>query len=102
MTHTAVFMNLLSFCFVDTPLFALLLIAAGIWPGKGFLGRRGSEMVASLMCLYGPKITLALALSDKVMALGLVLVTDTGTGYWYLVPNTGYKMKNKLSECDWC
>ena len=39
---------------------------AGIWPGKGLLGRYGHEQSASLMCIYGPKVTMALALNSAV------------------------------------
>jgi len=39
---------------------------AGIWPGKGLLGRYGYEQSASLMCIYGPKVTMALALSSDI------------------------------------
>ena len=39
---------------------------AGIWPGKGLLGRYGREQSASLMCIYGPKVTMALALNSAV------------------------------------
>eukprot|EP00567_Pseudictyota_dubia_P012132 CAMPEP_0197435968 /NCGR_PEP_ID=MMETSP1175-20131217/3454_1 /TAXON_ID=1003142 /ORGANISM="Triceratium dubium, Strain CCMP147" /LENGTH=359 /DNA_ID=CAMNT_0042965123 /DNA_START=27 /DNA_END=1106 /DNA_ORIENTATION=- len=47
----------------------------GIWPGKGLLGRRGREQVASAVALYGPRTTLCIALpgsSPKVLEVTLV------------------------------
>jgi sedoheptulose-bisphosphatase len=35
----------------------------GIWPGRGLLGRTGEEQIASMICQYGPKVTMALALN---------------------------------------
>jgi sedoheptulose-bisphosphatase len=35
----------------------------GIFPGRGLLHRKGKEQVASLICVYGPKVTIALALN---------------------------------------
>jgi hypothetical protein len=43
---------------------------AGIWPGKGLLGRVGREQSASLMCIYGPRVTMALALNGHVTTSG--------------------------------
>jgi len=37
----------------------------GIWPGKGLLGRKGREQVASVVSLYGPRTTLIIALPSK-------------------------------------
>lgn len=43
---------------------------AGIWPGNGLLGRLGREQTASLMCVYGPRVTMALALNGHATASG--------------------------------
>jgi sedoheptulose-bisphosphatase len=52
----------------------------GIWPGRGLLGRTGDEQIASLMCQYGPKVTMALALNrfatvsgEPIVELSLIL-----------------------------
>ena len=37
----------------------------GIWPGKGLLNRFGREQCASLVCMYGPRVTIALALNTN-------------------------------------
>ena len=47
----------------------------GIWPGRGLLGRTGDEQVASLMCQYGPKVTMALALNRFSTVSGESIVT---------------------------
>jgi len=36
----------------------------GIFPGRGLLHRKGKEQVASLICVYGPKVSMALALNS--------------------------------------
>ncbi|CAM9669112.1 unnamed protein product [Discosporangium mesarthrocarpum] len=38
----------------------------GVWPGKGLNNRLGREQVASCMSNYGPRTTMALALSGEV------------------------------------
>jgi sedoheptulose-bisphosphatase len=42
----------------------------GIWPGNGLVGRTGREQVASLVCQYGPRVTVALALAGPSTASG--------------------------------
>jgi sedoheptulose-bisphosphatase len=42
----------------------------GVWPGKGLLNRRGSEQVASMIAMYGPRVTVGVALSDAASASG--------------------------------
>lgn len=37
----------------------------GIWPGNGLLNRIGDEQVASLITMYGPLVTLALAINSN-------------------------------------
>ncbi|KAL7460527.1 hypothetical protein ACHAXS_000974 [Conticribra weissflogii] len=37
----------------------------GIWPGKRLLGRRGREMAASAVAVYGPRTTLIVALPGR-------------------------------------
>eukprot|EP00566_Odontella_aurita_P015056 CAMPEP_0113532502 /NCGR_PEP_ID=MMETSP0015_2-20120614/4095_1 /TAXON_ID=2838 /ORGANISM="Odontella" /LENGTH=353 /DNA_ID=CAMNT_0000431471 /DNA_START=19 /DNA_END=1080 /DNA_ORIENTATION=- /assembly_acc=CAM_ASM_000160 len=48
----------------------------GIWPGKGLLGRKGREQVASAVALYGPRTTLCVALpgsaGPKVLEVTLI------------------------------
>ncbi len=36
----------------------------GIWPGKGLLGRTGREQVSSVLTIYGPRVTLVIALPN--------------------------------------
>ena len=42
----------------------------GIWPGRGLLGRRGREQSAAMVCQYGPKVTMALALNESATVSG--------------------------------
>ena len=42
----------------------------GIWPGNGLLNRTGKEQVASFVCMYGPRVTIALALNGHSTVLG--------------------------------
>lgn len=42
----------------------------GVWPGSGLVGRAGSDQVASLMAMYGPRVTVALAFNNSVTANG--------------------------------
>lgn len=35
----------------------------GIWPGAGLLNRTGNEQVASLIAVYGPRVTIVLAIN---------------------------------------
>lgn len=37
----------------------------GVWPGRGLVGRRGAEQTAAIVCQYGPKVTMALALNSS-------------------------------------
>lgn len=37
----------------------------GIWSGRGLLGRTGREQVASSVVMYGPRVTIALALNSS-------------------------------------
>ncbi|EWM23906.1 sedoheptulose- -bisphosphatase [Nannochloropsis gaditana] len=34
----------------------------GVWPGRGLLGRTGREQVSSILTVYGPRVTLVIAL----------------------------------------
>lgn len=43
---------------------------AGVWPGPGLLGRTGAEQAAALIAQYGPRVTVALALSKATAAAG--------------------------------
>jgi len=36
----------------------------GIWPGKGLLGRTGREQCSSVLTIYGPRVTLVIALPN--------------------------------------
>lgn len=38
----------------------------GIYPGKGFIGRKGSEQVASMIAVHGPRLSLFLALNGAL------------------------------------
>ena len=42
----------------------------GVWPGRGLLGRKGDEQSAALVCQYGPKVTIALALNSSTTISG--------------------------------
>lgn len=42
----------------------------GVWPGSGLLNRKGSEQVASLVALYGPRVTVALAFNNFLTVSG--------------------------------
>ena len=42
----------------------------GIWPGRGLVGRTGREQTAALVCQYGPKVTIALALNSGATLSG--------------------------------
>eukprot|EP01034_Spumella_vulgaris_P022549 gene22549-28682_t len=37
----------------------------GIWPGDGLLNRTGREQVCSLVAMYGPRVTIALAFNES-------------------------------------
>ncbi|CAN0388308.1 unnamed protein product [Ectocarpus fasciculatus] len=37
---------------------------AGVWPGNGLLNRTGAEQLASIIALYGPRVTVALAFNN--------------------------------------
>jgi len=39
----------------------------GIYPGYGFLGRKGDEQVAAMMAVYGPRLTLIVTFGKGVM-----------------------------------
>jgi sedoheptulose-bisphosphatase len=36
----------------------------GVWPGRGFLNRTGAEQVVSLIAVYGPRVTIAVAINN--------------------------------------
>ena len=38
----------------------------GIYPGKGFLGRKGNEQSAAMLALYGPRLTLVITFGKEV------------------------------------
>ena len=42
----------------------------GIWPGNGLINRTGKEQVASFVCMYGPRVTIALALNSNATKSG--------------------------------
>lgn len=42
----------------------------GVWPGAGLLNRTGSEQVAALVAMYGPRVTVALALNSGATVSG--------------------------------
>lgn len=59
---------------------------AGIWPGKGLLNRRGCEQSASFITMYGPKVTMALALAGQSTASGepISLELTMGPDAWFV------------------
>ena len=42
----------------------------GIWPGKGLVGRRGSEQCCSMIAIFGPRVSVALAFNDFATSAG--------------------------------
>jgi len=48
----------------------------GIWEGAGFLNRKGSDQVASLVVQYGPRVTIALALNASVTVSGEAICSE--------------------------
>jgi sedoheptulose-bisphosphatase len=42
----------------------------GIWNGKGLLGKKGSEQCASFVCMYGPRVTIIIALNKDATKAG--------------------------------
>lgn len=57
----------------------------GVWPGNGLVGRTGREMVMSIIAVYGPRVTLALALNSSIatgnsISLELTMKND----HWYI------------------
>lgn len=53
---------------------------AGIWPGRGLLGRTGREQVASFVTMYGPRVTMALALNANATANGEAICLEVTMG----------------------
>jgi len=48
----------------------------GIWPGKGVLGRKGSEQVASAVAVHGPRTTLCIALGASAVSTQKPIVLE--------------------------
>jgi len=59
---------------------------AGIWPGKGLLNRRGCEQAASFVTMYGPKVTMALAIAARCTLSGeaISLELTMGPEVWFV------------------
>uniref|UniRef100_A0A7S2UUN7 Fructose-bisphosphatase n=1 Tax=Fibrocapsa japonica TaxID=94617 RepID=A0A7S2UUN7_9STRA len=59
----------------------------GVWPGRGLLNRTGREQSASVLSVYGPRTTAAIALSGSVtggdpVAFEVTLSTKADQGYY--------------------
>jgi sedoheptulose-bisphosphatase len=45
-------------------------VVSAVFPGNGLLGRVGRDQVASMVALYGPRVTIALSLNGSATATG--------------------------------
>eukprot|EP01062_Namystynia_karyoxenos_P016162 TRINITY_DN1588_c1_g4_i1.p2 TRINITY_DN1588_c1_g4~~TRINITY_DN1588_c1_g4_i1.p2 ORF type:complete len:346 (+),score=108.72 TRINITY_DN1588_c1_g4_i1:69-1040(+) len=54
----------------------------GVWPGRGFLGRRCREQVAAVVAVYGPRVTLAVALAGAAGGGAAFELTLRRPGEW--------------------
>jgi len=48
----------------------------GVWKGDGFLNRTGREQVCSLIVMYGPRITAAVAFNSTITASGTAIALE--------------------------
>jgi sedoheptulose-bisphosphatase len=48
----------------------------GIWQGNGLLNRIGKDQVASFVCMYGPRVTIALALNNNATKSGQAICME--------------------------
>jgi len=61
----------------------------GIYPGHGFVGRTGREQNAAIIAVYGPRITVALALTGSVTTNGQPItmeLTYSPAGWFVSMP----------------
>jgi len=69
----------------------------GVWPGAGLLGRTGAEQVAAAMALYGPRTTLALAVTQPVRkTVELTLMGPPGNSQWVLTKTFAVAKEGKV------
>jgi len=68
----------------------------GIWPGVGFHGRTGAEQVAAAMAMYGPRTTLALAVTQPTRkTVELTLTGPPEQMRWELTKTFAIKKEGK-------
>lgn len=69
----------------------------GVWPGVGLLGRSGAEQVAAAMAMYGPRTTLALAVTQPVRkTVELALEGLAGDCRWVLTKTFAIQHVGKI------
>lgn len=67
----------------------------GIWPGNGLLNRCGREQSAAMIAQYGPKVTIALAISGANTVSGLSVAMELT-----MLPSGWTVSKEKLSIAE--
>lgn len=60
----------------------------GIWPGKGLLGRTGREQCSSVLTIYGPRVTLVIALPNAATGPRTVQLMLQHDESWEVVHET--------------